>query len=543
MKAKVLLLLFLVAQTYAFSQEVAWVYFKDKENVDESIKNPISILTQRAIDRKAKYGVKIDERDVPVNEKYISKVNSQSGVQVKAKSKWMNCVTVIGTKSSIDAVKGLDFVKEIEYADRSFNVKKNVNLKRDKFAIEAVQEAPQDFIVTDFDYGKAANQVKMINVHKLHERGFTGEGMLIAVIDDGFNKVNSVKGFKRIRDAGKILGTYDFVKRTEQVYSVGGHGTNVLSDIAGFVDGDFAGTAPDASFYLFRTEDNRSETPAEEGYWVEATERADSLGVDVTNSSLGYYKYDNAKHTYKKSEMDGKTTFAARGANLATEKGLLSVVAAGNEGTSAWKIVATPGDAMGAYTVGAVDARRTIASFSSRGSSAQATQKPDGMAQGSGIYVINTNGSIGTSQGTSFASPIMCGAIASLWQGLPHLNNKEIMQAVREVSDKFKNPNYNYGYGIPDFDKALTLSNDKFKQVSKNVRVFPNPTNSKITFKFSEGNTLATAELYNVLGKKVRQFTISRNNQTFDVSDLSSGIYLVKINADNTSKTIKLVKQ
>lgn len=544
MKTKLLVLFCLTVQFYAFSQEVAWVYFKDKENVEAALKNPITILSQRALDRKAKHGVKIDERDVPVNEKYIANVKKQSGIKVRAKSKWMNCVTVTGSKSSIQAIKKLDFVKEIEFADRSLNVKQKVNLKRDKFAIENVELAPENSLVTDFEYGKASSQVKMMKVEKLHQKGFTGEGMIIAVIDDGYDRVNSTSGFKRIRDAGKILGTYDFVLRTEKVYSKGGHGTMVLSDIAGYLNGNFAGTAPDASFYLFRTEDDRGETPAEEAYWVEASERADSLGVDVTNSSLGYYDFDNKSHNYAKSDMDGKTTFAARGANIATEKGLLSIVAAANEGQKEWRIVATPGDAVGAFTVGAVDGRRQVAGFSSRGSKYQSTQKPDGMAQGAGIYVIKGGASRpSTSQGTSFASPIMCGAMTSLWQSAPHLTNKQIMQIVRESSDRYNNPNYDYGYGIPDFSKALTLSNDEFAQQQMQIKLFPNPTTSKITFAFGDSMSGATAEIFNVLGKKVKAFTISRNNQTFDVSDIANGVYLVKVEVDNTSKTMKLIKR
>lgn len=545
MKTKLLLVICLLAQVYVFAQsEIAWVYFKDKAGVAEALENPITILTQRALDRKARHGVKIDERDVPVNEAYIAKVKQQSGITVKAKSKWMNCVTVIGEQRKISALKSLDCVKEIEYASKSLNVKQYVNLKRDKFEVE-VPTANQN-VLTDFEYGKAANQVKMLNVHKLHKKGFTGEGMLIAVIDDGFKNVNKNKGFKRIRDAGKILGTYDFARRTEQVYSVGGHGTAVLSCIAGYSEGQYAGTCPDASFYLFRSEDDSGETPVEEALWVEATERADSLGVDVTNTSLGYTEYDNKSHSHKTSDMTGSRTFAARGGNISEEKGLLSVVAAGNENGPGkkWKIVATPGDSKGVLTIGAVGPSKKITSFSSLGSSAQATQKPDVMAQGGSAMVFEPTGtSPSATQGTSFSSPIMCGAVTTLWQALPHLDSKKIKQIVRESASQFNNPDYKYGYGIPDFDKALTLSDADFQEPVNAVKLFPNPASSKITIALSETATTAKAEIYNVLGKRVKAFTVTPTTNTFNIADLANGVYLVNVSVEGASKTLKLVKK
>ena len=274
----------LLIQTMTFAQEEgAWICFTDKENVEASINNPLSILTQRAIDRKNEDGVAIDSRDVPVNESYISQIKTVAGITVFAKSKWFNSVYVRGTETDINALKdNFNFVDNIEFADKNLNFAGRTEASDNKFLIEDT--------TISFTYGTTANQIEMISADVLHLADFTGEGILVAVMDSGFPNVDTMGAFQRLRDNNDLLGGYDFVDRTENVYefSGGDHGTRVLSDMAGFIEDQFVGTAPDASYYVFRTENVASETPVEEAYWVEATERADSLGVDLINTSLGY---------------------------------------------------------------------------------------------------------------------------------------------------------------------------------------------------------------------------------------------------------------
>lgn len=324
MKLKIFSFLFCFFPYAIFAQQDAWVYFTNKENVEVVIQKPISILSQKAINRKNAHNIAIDVRDVPVNEFYISRLKTTSGITVLAKSKWMNAVHVRGEASDISRLFDFDFVASIEFADKNLNDLLRPAKQNDKFVLEESLDG--------FNYGSSQNQVSMIHVDALHRENYTGEGIIIAVIDAGFPNVNTMTSFSRLRNSNRLLGGYDFVNRTSafDAYTASSHGTKVLSTMAGYVENEFVGTAPDASYYLFRTEDAAFENPVEESYWVEAAERADSLGVHIINSSLGYSEFDNPKYNYLPSAMDGKTTFISRGAQIASQKGILVVNSAGN---------------------------------------------------------------------------------------------------------------------------------------------------------------------------------------------------------------------
>lgn len=537
MKKNLLLLMLFLFQLLAFSQQDAWVYLADKENVLTAIANPITILTQEAIDRKSAHSVIIDERDVPINENYISQLKAQTGITVMAKSKWFNAVHVRGTQTNIESLSNLSFVSSIEFADRSLNSSR-VFQNQNKFAIEEA--------LVDFNYGNASNQIEMFNGDELHIADYTGSGMIVAVLDAGFPNVDEMSSFQRLRDAGNLLGGYDFVNRTSDIYAYAGnsHGTNVLSTMAGFVQDLFVGTAPDAQYYLFRTENAASENPIEESLWVEAAERADSLGVDVINTSLGYTTYDNSNYSYTTADMDGNTAFITRGANIAFEKGMLLVNSAGNSGNDSWTIVGAPADAPGVLSIGAVDANGNYAFFSSQGNGSQPTQKPDVVAQGQASYVISTNDVIYTSNGTSFSSPIMAGGIVCLWQALPDLTNVEIMQLVQESGSQYNNPDYFLGYGIPDLQLALIngLSLTEFEIEELDLNIYPNPFSDEISISIPE-NEFVEISIFNILGKLVKQGTLTNSAPSLDVRSLSQGIYISKLQSGNIIKTIKLIKE
>ncbi len=522
-----------------FSQnEDAWVYLSDKANVTTSIANPITILSQKAIDRKNAHNVVIDERDVPVNETYISQLKLQTGITVMAKSKWLNAVHVRGSELDIKALKDLSFVNSIDFADKSLNtLKSSQSNKRSKF-----QET-----TTIFNYGSATNQIKMFNGDQLHLANFTGAGMTVAVLDAAFPNVNGMTSFKRLRDGGHIKGTYDFVNRDSDVYvnNIGdatNHGTLVLSTMAGYAQDAFVGTAPDADYYLFITEDNFNENPVEESYWVEAAERADSLGVDVINTSLGYGSfYDNTKYNYPVSDFNGNTIYITRGANIAFEKGLLVVNSAGNEGTSGLN---APADAPGVFTIGAVDSNGKYAVFSSIGSNIQSTQKPDVVAQGQASYVIFENDGIGTANGTSFSSPIMAGGLVCLWQALPNKSNAEIMQLVRESSSQYSSPDYYLGFGIPDLQLALNMgfASEDVQNMDVKIKVFPNPTDGIMYLSVPSNITEFSVQIYDMLGKQVLNLPLNSMDKKFDLTFLSRGIYIAKIQSKTVSKSFKIIK-
>ncbi len=533
----------------AGAQEHAWVYFKDKVGVDEALANPETILTARALARKSRFGVPVDERDVPVNESYIAQLKGQTGIAIKAKSKWFNCVHVIGSINDIASLSSLDFVDRIFYADRSLNAKAGKSPKdkskpdnhRNKFLAQKA----------NFVYGQSEAQISQLKVEALHQSNYTGEGVWIAVMDGGFPNVDQLTAFSRLRSNNDLLGGYDFVGRTTNIYAPDGdsHGTRVLSDMGGYLENQLVGTAPDASYMLFRTEDGATETPVEESYWVEAAERADSLGIDLINTSLGYSTFDNPNYSYTPAEMDGNTAFISQGANIATEKGMLVVNSAGNSGSSSWGVVTAPADA-NVYTVGAVDMDGNYVSFSSRGPNAQGVVKPDGMAMGRNAAVVDENNVVVRNNGTSFSSPIMAGAIASFWGALPNKTNLEIMQLVRESSSLYQNPNSQMGYGIPNFDLAMTLNGvagqnggeDEGGQTLDYI-LFPNPMETNVQIQLPQGSATAILRLYDIYGKRILEKQITETDNQISVEQLSQAMYIVQLEMEGISKEYKLIKK
>lgn len=537
MKLKFFCYLFLLGVCLPImGQEDAWVYFTDKENVSFHLNNPNTILSQQALNRKALHNIAIDERDVPVNENYITQVKAEEGIQVLAKSKWFNAVHVRGEVLFIEALENLSFVSDIVYADRSLNTLSRPSNTNDKFEIENTQ--------TEFIYGTTDNQVTMIAANQLHLQNFTGEGMLIAVMDSGFPNVNTMSAFQRLRDNGNLLDGYDFVDSTDDIYAftANDHGTKVLSDMAGFVQDEFVGTAPDASYYLFRTEDVFSENPVEESYWVEAAERADSLGVHVINTSLGYTTYDNPNYSYTPSDMNGTTAFISKGATIAAQKGMLVVNSAGNSGHVAWQTVGAPADAPEVFSIGAVDANGDYAFFSSIGSSAQPTQKPDVVARGLSTFVINSNNEIVNNNGTSFSSPVLAGGLACLWQALPSLTAAQLKDIVRQTASQASNPDDFLGFGIPNLAQALdlALSVSDFEAVT--LSVFPNPVQDYLNINTNWQHANFEVKIYNQLGKQLLKTQFSQNSNRIEMTSWSSGIYILSIQAEGFSKQFKLIK-
>ncbi|NNK82982.1 MAG: S8 family serine peptidase [Flavobacteriaceae bacterium] len=538
MKKKLLLVTLFLIQFCSFSQvEDAWVYLADKENVAQSISNPISILTQRAIDRKTNQGIAIDQKDVPVNEFYISALKNANGISVLSKSKWFNAVHVRGAQIDIEALltnPNTSFVTSIEYASGSISTSR-LNSPVNKFEFEETN--------VDLNYGDTENQVQMLNLHLLHSDDFTGEGVLVAVLDAGFSGVETINAFSRLRNNGDLLDGYDFVDRTTAVYDYTGntHGTKVLSTMAAYIDNQYVGTAPDASYYVFRTEDAGSENPVEESYWVEAAERADSLGVDIINTSLGYKDYDNPSYTYTNTDLDGYTTYITRGANMAFQKGLLLVNSAGNSGASGLN---APADSPYVITVGAVDASGNYASFSSQGSAIQPTQKPNLVARGLSSFVVSSTNAIVQNNGTSFSSPILAGALACLKQALPNSSNEELIDFIQESASQFLNPDYYLGYGIPDFEQAKTLGLEYEASKRQEYKIYPNPVKDILNLQFYGTVEEAEISVFDILGKQLFTKELTINKNTIDFSEVRKGIYIVTISTKKADvKTFKLIKE
>ncbi|MBS7231061.1 S8 family serine peptidase [Flavobacterium psychroterrae] len=517
-----------------YSQEDAWVYFKDKPNAQVSFDNPLLMLTQRALDRRTNQNIALDLTDIPLEESYINQIKSGSGISIKAKSKWLNALHIRGTQADILSLKSLSFVDKVAFANKTLST----TLKK---VSENKVSQPNDKLKTtvDYAYGTSANQIQMLNGQVLHQQNKTGLGKIIAVIDAGFPGVNTAQPFKRLIDNNQILGGYDFVNRSDDFYTGDSHGTMVLSTIGGYKENALVGTAPHASFYLFITEYAPTENPVEESYWVEAAEKADSLGVDIITTSLGYFGFDNPNYSHTYSDMNGSTNFISRGAEIAFSKGIIVVSSAGNEGSTAEPHIGAPADAVSVITVGSVTASKTKSGFSSVGPSFDGRIKPDVMAQGTASVVSDTAGNIVTVNGTSFSCPIMAGMIACLWQAFPTKNNKEIRQMVLQSSDRYAAPNNNYGYGIPNFGSALGV--EDFQTFSSIFSVFPNPAKTTVSFLFEDST--ASISIYSVLGQKVIEKQITNQNPILSIEALKSGLYFYTFDADGLHKTGKIIKQ
>ncbi|WP_034259509.1 S8 family peptidase [Aequorivita capsosiphonis] len=540
---KLLLLAIIFISFFSFAQNqeaLVLLEAKDPAVVAAALANPISIMTQAAIDRKMAQGTAIDNRDVPLNEVQKAAISASTGITVLAKSKWLNGVYVRGTINNIDNLLNLGFVTDIEFADKSLNRPAARQFTKDKFEIEN-----QSRTNYNYNYGSATNQTEMINVDYLHDNGYNGEDILVAFMDNGYPGVLTNPAYANLRNEGRLLGYYDFVDRVESPNGTGSHGSSTFSDAAGFLDGQFVGTAPGASYYLFITEDGRGESPAEEAYWVEALERADSLGVYVTNTSLGYQQFDRSAYDHTYADLDGQTTIGARGANAGFDKGMINVVSAGND-AQGFGYVNTPADAPGSLTIGAVDFQKNYVYFSSYGPNSAGVIKPDVMAKGLDAAVVNRFGNVTTSNGTSFSSPITAGAVASLWQAAPNLTNDVIMQAIRESADRYTNPTDLYGYGVPDFGEALnsilTIGIED-QLLDKHFALYPNPVTTQINISFPKWAERAELVLFNILGEKILQKNISPLKNSVDVSELASGMYIASITSNNKTTSYKIIKQ
>jgi serine protease AprX len=524
----------IILGSWSFSQDLVLVKFADKPNAQYFYDNPLEMLTQKSLDRRAKYAIPLNIQDVPVETSYVTQVQNL-GINPIAISKWFNGVFAWLTESQIAQVENLSFVSEVETFVKTGAPRVIVPVG-DKFAGEDMGTLEPDGVL-DFNYGIAEEQVKQLKLDYLHNLGFTGEGITIAIMDNGFPGVNSVSGFSYIRDNGQIKGGYNFIENNENIYARGTHGTMVLSTIAGYLPNQYVGTAIDADFYLFITENTDHELPDEEVHWISAAERADYFGVDVINTSLGYNEFDDSRYNYTYEDMDGETAFITRGAQIAAEKGMMVVNSAGNSGNSEWHYITAPADGIDVFTIGAVDQWGIPAGFSSYGPSADGRIKPDVSARGRDAAIIRPSGSLDYANGTSFSSPIMAGAMACFIQAHPNEHPANMRQIVRQTASHFTNPTNQIGYGIPNFELAHnTLMPVVDMDSSNSVVVYPNPTSTLLNIQ-SEGE-IQGLQLLSVEGKIVRKYG---NQSQLNLAELPKGVYILKVRLKNGKTEIKKV--
>lgn len=523
------------------------VRFTDKNNTTYSLSAPGSYLTARAITRRTAHGIAIDSTDLPVNSFYIDSVLTLTGGKIHGASRWFNfCVILLRDSANIHALDVKTFVSSTKYtAYYSDSLHKPAR----ENGIYAQQKGTGDITY----YNNTWQQTDLVHGDKLHDAGYTGNGKLIAVIDEGFTDVNTHPGFSSMISGGRLVDKYNFTLRTDFVYGYGWHGTRSLSTMAGYVPNTFVGAAPMASYALYITEDGNSEQPIELINMLFAAERADSIGADIITSSLGYNGFDNSADDFVfATDLDGKTTIAAKAANMATQKGMLFVASAGNEGGGSWNMVLTPGDADSALTIGSVDYTGVVAPNSGYGPNAAGRVKPDVCAMGQAAAVFIGSG-YGAQSGTSFSTPQVAGWAACLWQALPSAKPYELRDVIVRCANSYATPGTHNGYGIPDFNCArqLLLSiDDSLHPYSEAtwINAAPNPFVSGISLIVAaDTEQRISFTLMDVAGRVVTTATADFNKGfnspvTIDVSGLPAGVYILKAVSATKEQVLKLVK-
>jgi len=513
-----------------------YVQFSDKNNSPYSLTNPAEFLSERAIARRLHYELICDSTDLPVNPSYLAQVENL-GVPVHSRSKWMNGVTVLLADSGkMSLVRALPFVKKVQYTGK-VDVAARLTNKRKRYKSIS-------------DYGTASTQITQLNGEFLHNQGFRGKGMQIAVLDAGFLNVNTNPAFDSLRLQNRILGTRNIINPASDVYVLDSHGAMVLSTMAANLPGQFLGTAPDASYWLIRTEYAPSEYLVETDFWVSGIEFADSVGVDVVSSSLGYTAFDDSDMNFKYADMNGKVSRASRAATMASKKGIAVVNSAGNEGNKSFHYIGSPADAEGIITVGAITTDSNYSSFSSVGPSFDGRVKPDVCALGTAAALINTSGVPSYGNGTSYAAPIMAGMMACFLQATksfyPPYDMDTLLQAVKESGSLYASPTAEMGFGIPNFQTALaklpfftSLKKDKVKDV---LLAMDDKNNTlKIQFLDSLNNKVNAIRIYSVAGNLMINQSVSESEILFHTDTFAPGIYAVCIFGEKLSSTHKVV--
>lgn len=427
-----------------------WVEFEDKRESPYSIDRPEQFLSPKAIARRAKSNIPITEEDFPVNPHYLTALRKK-GANILHSSRWLNAATFTTVEDSLAVIKQLPFVRDIHYVGLQYRggQGKGRAVNMDSLMSKTIPGQP---------YGHGDQQITQINGKVLHEQGFDGDGVLVAVLDGGFTGVDQSPVFAPLRREQRLLPGYDFVDQDNSVYESSSHGTRVLSTMAAEYPELLVGTAPKATYVCIKTEDVTSEHLLEECHWVAGIEWADSLGADIVTSSLGYTRFDDTAMNHDKSELDGMTSVASQAAGKAASKGIFVLNSAGNEGTSDWRVIGIPADVPSTLTVGATDLRGKLARFSSVGPTADGRIKPDIVAPGASVTLADAfQFRISRGSGTSFSTPIVSGMVACLKQAFPNTPNEAIMDAIRQSGSLADEPNNEWGYGIPDFGKAYLL--------------------------------------------------------------------------------------
>lgn len=508
------------------------VFFKDKANSRYRVGQPQEFLSPRAVDRRNKQNISVTVEDLPVNESYVADIENL-GFKVFFKTKWFNGALIEVEKNTLGIISALPFVDSIELAAPGSKLSR---LGKDKFGKSGKENQRQKGVSNEF-------QNQLLGIDEMHNDQFRGEGMLVAVCDAGFSNVNNISFFEHLFSDSQIIDTYDFVSNDDYVYEYGSHGTRVFSTMAAYDPNQYIGAVYKADYMLFVTEDIDSEYRIEEYNWVFAAERADSAGVDVINTSLGYDTFNDPSMNYNFSDLDGNTAVISKAASIAASKGILIVNSAGNSGNNP---INHPGDAKNILTIGSITANGSRSSFSSVGPTSDGRIKPDLVAIGSSAYVVTSTG-IGTGNGTSFSSPQVAGLVTGLWQAYPDLSYLEIIELVKMSADNVSSPNNQLGFGIPNYKAAKNIKESSMQ--TKNYLVFPNPANDELKImvrdpiEYNEIVLTIVNSSGQLLYKQDLGFNWLNISNTIDLREFTDGVYILRLSNHNSTESIRVIKK
>jgi serine protease AprX len=548
-----LLILIIISEANAQYPKLI-IQFTNKNTTPHSINTPAQYLSPRALARRTRYNIAIDSFDLPIVPRYIDSVLSKGPVTLLSRSKWLNQILIQCTdQPTINKIMALPFVKAVQ----GVGYRPSVPPVRFHETISNTTLGPlaRRTNADNYNYGNSYNQVHIHEGEFLHNLGFDGKGMMIGVLDAGFNSYKTITAFDSVRMKGQILGERDFVAYDNSVNEDDSHGMFCLSIMCANWPGSMVGTAPKANFWLVRTENAATELPIEEHNWVVGAEFVDSCGADMISSSLGYNTFDDPSFDHTYSEFYKNATMVTKGATMAAKKGMIVMNSAGNDGNSGWKYIGFPADADSVCAVAAVTQAGNIASFSSYGYPATGKVKPNIASVGAGTVIAGFSNNPTTGNGTSFSNPNIAGLIACLWQAFPEFNNMEILDAVYRSSSNYATPDDRIGYGIPNMrlayqalqqKRALMTFANGWLQVHPTL--FSNVNSMVIKLQAPESGRIGI-RLVDVMGRIIDNIeTNVTQNSIYEFSfrntfSLSRGAYFVQYIGIAEKQTVKVVKQ
>jgi subtilisin family serine protease len=525
------------------------VYFRDKAGTPYAVSQPQAFLSARALQRRQRQGIAVLPRDLPVSPAYAAQVRSTAGVRLLYTSRWFNAAVVECDSAALGRLQALSFVRAANTLNRSAAVRTATG------PTPTYPQLPAPAARGAADYGQGYWQAAMIGAVAMHDAGYRGEGLQVAVFDAGFPGVDQMQAFESLRQEGRLLSTFDFVDKDRGVFEKNEHGTLTLSTLAAHQPGHFIGTAPKASYHLCITEDVRSEHPVEEANWLVAAEYADSLGVDVISSSLGYTTFDSPSRDHTYAELNGRTAIGSRAANLAARVGILVVNSAGNDGNNGWRYIGVPADADSVLTVGAVDSLLNLGSFSSVGPTADGRIKPNLAAMGVRAAGLHPSNAVLRGNGTSYACPILAGMATGFWQANPSLTAQQVLQYLQLSGTQATTPDNLKGYGVPNFVRAYNLANPSAplaaappRRPADELSVFPNPAGADLTLYLPEvlRRRALRVRIRDSRGALVNEQKLAAGSGAqvpLRLPALKAGAYTCTVEAGSETRTVKFVRE